>query len=71
MTTAPLPTDDVTAQTPVGPLERVPHSLNAMVLQLGLFVEMQKTRADGKLTPDLEVQFATVFASTVPWSYNA
>jgi hypothetical protein len=42
-----------------------------MVLQLGLFVEMQKTRADGKLTPDLEVQFATVFASTVPWAYSA
>jgi hypothetical protein len=36
-----------------------------MVLQMGLFAEMQKTRADGNMTPDLEMQFANVFAATV------
>jgi hypothetical protein len=36
-----------------------------MVLQMGLFAELQKTRADGNMTPDLEMQFANVFAATV------
>ncbi len=52
-------------QPALGPLERAQTSLNAMVLQMGLFAELQKTRADGNLTPDLEMQFANVFAATV------
>jgi len=53
------------AQPALGPLERAQTSLNAMVLQMGLFAELQKTRADGNLTPELETQFASVFAATV------
>ena len=52
------------ADPTVGPLESTAAALHAMVLQLGLFAEMQQTQASGELTPELEVQFATVFAAT-------
>jgi len=52
------------AEPTVGPLESTAAALNAMVLQMGLFAEMQQTEASGQLTPDLVVQFATVFAAT-------
>jgi hypothetical protein len=48
----------------VGPLEATPAALNAMVLQLGLYAEMQTARTAGEMTPALEEQFATVFAAT-------
>ncbi len=49
---------------PMGPLERVEAAANSIVLQLGLYAEMQQTIAEGKMTPELEQQFAAIFAAT-------
>jgi hypothetical protein len=55
---------DSTPFTSVGPLESTAAALNAMVLQMGLYAEMAKTQAQGQLTPELRVLFATVVAAT-------
>jgi len=47
----------------MGPLERAECAANSTVLQLGLYAEMQQTRADGQMTAELEEKFATIFAS--------
>ncbi len=49
---------------PMGPLERVEAAANSIVLQLGLYAEMQQTIAEGRMTPELEEKFATIFAAT-------
>ena len=59
MTDSPL-----SSSSSVGPLERSITATQSIVLQLGLLAEMQKTIADGAMTPELEIQFATVFAAT-------
>ena len=48
----------------VGPLESTAAALNAMVLQMALFTEMQQAEASGELTPELVIQCAIVFAAT-------
>jgi|TARA_R110000824_G_scaffold71001_3_gene181965 hypothetical protein len=47
-----------------GPLDRASGATQCIVLQMGLYAEMLKTQEAGEMTPELEIQFATVFAAT-------
>jgi len=51
-------------RAPMGPLDRSAYALNSIVLQLGLYAEMQAAQNAGEMTPALEEQFTTVFAAT-------
>jgi hypothetical protein len=59
MTDSPL-----SSSTTAGPLDRATGATQSIVLQIGLYAEMLKTQQAGQMTPELEIQFATVFAAT-------
>jgi hypothetical protein len=56
--------DSATATPEMGPLERSAYTLNALVLQLGLYAEMAAADQQGALTPEMADQFSTIFAAT-------
>lgn len=64
MTDIRLSTSTIEDASTLGPLERAEASANSMILQLGLYSEMLQTIAEGKLTSELEQQYAALFAAT-------
>ena len=64
MTDIRLSTSTSEDSAAMGPLERAECAANAIVLQLGLYAEMQQTRTEGQMTDELEEKFATIFAAT-------
>lgn len=65
MTDIQLSTSTSEDSVVMGPLERAENTANAIVLQLGLYAEMQLTRTEGQMTDELEEKFATIFAATM------